>query len=63
MDDVLRCGGCGLPVGLSDHVVNLAGRRLHRMCAGSHRADTTGRPDGWLAGLRGWVNLGRTPGR
>ncbi len=62
MDEVLRCGGCGLPIELPDDVVTLAGRRFHMMCATSHRAETEGRPDGWLVGLRGWINMGRTPG-
>lgn len=62
MDDALRCGGCGLPIELTDDVVTMAGRRLHEMCASSHRETADGKPDGWLIGLRGWVNLGRTPG-
>lgn len=58
MDDVLRCAGCGLPVGLADDVVNVAGRRFHQMCVADHHVETSGRPSGPLARLRGWVNLG-----
>ncbi len=62
VDDVLRCDGCGLPVELSDHVVNVAGRRFHQMCVASRHVDPTGRPSGPLARLRGWVNLGTRDG-
>ena len=63
MDEVLRCHGCGLPVELPDDVVNLAGRRWHRMCTASHHLDPGDRPSRRLDRLRGWVNLGLTPGR
>ncbi len=63
MNDVLRCDGCGLPVELADDVVNVAGRRLHRMCTTSHHLDTDDRPSDRLTSLRRWVNLGLTPGR
>ena len=58
MDPVLRCHGCGLPVELTDDVVNVAGRRFHQMCVAAHHTDAGGRPSGLLQRLEGLVRLG-----
>ena len=55
---MLRCSGCGLPIDLTDDIVNVAGRRFHQMCVAAHHRDDGGRPSGLLTRLRGWVNLG-----
>jgi hypothetical protein len=56
VSDVLRCAACGLPVELTDDVVNVAGRRFHRMCVDAPHADVAGAPSRVLRRLRHWIN-------